>query len=105
LRATSNPERKTEPESGDLDDIECEIADLVAEHGSEHAVLQALTAGGVWLETIGAHLTLGSYGLRRPGFHWLGRLTGGCFTTFSARFPQRLKEWLETLVPSSAGGR
>jgi ribosomal 50S subunit-associated protein YjgA (DUF615 family) len=26
----------------DLDDIECEIADLVAEHGSERAALRAL---------------------------------------------------------------
>jgi hypothetical protein len=38
----SNPEPKSEPESADLDDIECEIADLVAEHGSEHAALRAV---------------------------------------------------------------
>ena len=32
-------ERQQEP---DLDDIECEIADLIAEHGSERAALRAV---------------------------------------------------------------
>jgi hypothetical protein len=38
----SNPEPKTHPENTDLDDIECEIADLITEHGSERAALRAV---------------------------------------------------------------
>ncbi|SEG68862.1 hypothetical protein [Bosea lathyri] len=51
---------------GELDDIECEIAELIAEHGSERAAMRALLADADQAVSRGYLKGKFSEGARRP---------------------------------------